>query len=296
MFGTLLGPLPRPPVASDAPREAILDAILDVQLAAGLEPVTDGGWPLVPDDPVAAWRGTAARTATTTKAVLQGPFTQGIPYGGSVEPWRRRIADLAAAGCPLVEVHEPAAVGIGDDPAERARFRDLHERLADGWSRHRHLSLAITGGSADAGRHRDRSCPRRTRASRWTSSTDPDNWRLVRAAPRERGIVCGALDTSEGSDDGPELLLWAVGYAAERRPRHRPRRARHGVLARRAPVGVGRPQARAARRRRCASRTCRRRSDSPPSTRAPWTAGARRSAAYDPSAKPPAPTLIREPT
>ena len=156
MFGTLLGPLPRPPVASDAPHEAILDAILDVQLAAGLEPVTDGGWPLVPDDPVAAWRGTAARTATTTKAVLQGPFTQGIPYGGSVERWRRRIADLAAAGCLLVEVHEPGAVGIGDDPAERARFRDLHERLADGWSGVVHLSLVITGGSAESAGAGDR--------------------------------------------------------------------------------------------------------------------------------------------
>ena len=42
----------------------------------------------------------------------------------------------------------------------------------------------------------------------------PDNWRLVRAAPRERGIICGALDAAEGSDDTKELLVWAVSYAA----------------------------------------------------------------------------------
>jgi hypothetical protein len=213
MFGTLLGPLPRPPVAPDAPPEAILDAILDVQAMAGLEPLTDGGWPLVSDDPVAAWRATAARTATTTKAVLDGPFTTGVPIGGSVEPWRRRIADLAAAGCLLVEIHEPGAVGIGDDPAERARFRDLHERLADGWSEVVHLSLAITGGSADpAGPETILSAPYSSLAVDLIDG--PDNWRLVRAAPLERGIVCGALDTAEGSDDAKELLVWAVSYAA----------------------------------------------------------------------------------
>jgi hypothetical protein len=212
MFGTLLGPLPRPPVAPDAAPEAILDAVLDAQAAAALEPVTDGGWPLVRDDPVAAWRGTAARTATVTKAVLQGPFTAGVPAGGSVEPWRRWIADLAAAGCLLVEIHEPGAVAIGHDPAERARFRDLHERLAGGWSGV-HLSLAITGGSADdAGAETILSSPYSSLAVDLIDG--PDNWRLVRAAPRERGIVCGALDTAEGSDDAKELLVWAVSYAA----------------------------------------------------------------------------------
>ena len=212
MFGTLLGPLPRPPVAPDAPAEAVLDAILDVQLAAALEPVTDGGWPLVRDDPVAAWRRTAARTSTATKAVVQGPFSAGVGLGGSVEPWRRRIADLAAAGCLLVEVHEPEAVGIGDDPAERARFRDLNERLADGWSGV-HLSLAITGGAADAaGTETILAAPYSSLAVDLIDG--PDNWRLVRAAPHERGIICGALDAAEGSDDTKELLVWAVSYAA----------------------------------------------------------------------------------
>jgi hypothetical protein len=42
----------------------------------------------------------------------------------------------------------------------------------------------------------------------------PDNWRLVAAAPGDLGIVCGALSPSPDSDDGPESLLWAAGYAA----------------------------------------------------------------------------------
>ena len=42
----------------------------------------------------------------------------------------------------------------------------------------------------------------------------PDNWRLVVATPGDRGIVCGAISTAAGSEDRPEVLLWAAGYAA----------------------------------------------------------------------------------
>ncbi len=42
----------------------------------------------------------------------------------------------------------------------------------------------------------------------------PGNWGLVRAAPGDRGIVAGAMSPHHPSDDGPELLLWAAGYAA----------------------------------------------------------------------------------
>jgi hypothetical protein len=212
MFGTLLGPLPRPPLEPDAAPEAILDAVLEVQLAAALEPLTDGGWPLVADDPVAAWRATAARADTAVKAVLVGPFSAGVPLGGSVEPWRRRIADLAAAGCQLIEVHEPEAVRIGDDGAARARFLDLHERLTDA-APDVHLSLAIVGGSADsAGAETILTAPYASLAVDLIDG--PDNWRLVRAAPLVRGIICGALATTDGSDDAKELLVWAASYAA----------------------------------------------------------------------------------
>ena len=220
MFGTLLGTLPRPPLAIDATREAILDAVVAAQVDAGLEPVTDGGWPLVPDDPVASWRATADRTDRAVKAVIVGPYTSGIPAGGSIEAVRDLIGDLGAVGCPIVEVSEPAAVAIGPDPAEQARFRDLHDRLLEGLAGpgpaalpRPHLSLAITGGAADAAGSATILGPAYASLA-VDLVAGPDNWHLVRATPEERGIVCGALSTVAGSDDGPETLLWAAAYAA----------------------------------------------------------------------------------
>jgi hypothetical protein len=220
VFATLLGPLPRPPLADDATPEAILDAVVAAQVEAGLEPVTDGGWPLVPGDPAASWQATSARTDRAAKAVLIGPYTSGISTGGPLEDLRDRIRELIAAGCPMVEIAEPAAVDIGADETERARFGDLHDRLLDGLAASgsdgnsgTHLSLAITGGSADtAGAATILSPPYASLAVDLIAG--PDNWRLVTAAPGDRGIVCGALSASEGSDDGPELLLWAAAHAA----------------------------------------------------------------------------------
>ena len=73
-----------------------------------------------------------------------------------------------------------------------------------------HLSLAITGGSADA------AGVETILAGAYASLAldlidGPDNWRLATRSPAERGIICGALSTREGSDDGPELVLWAAG-------------------------------------------------------------------------------------
>jgi methionine synthase II (cobalamin-independent) len=221
VFGTLLGALPRPPLAADATRDAILDAVVAAQAEAGLEPITDGGWPLVPGDPVASWRATAARTERAVKAVLPGPYTSGIAAGGPVESLRDQVRALMDAGCPMIEMAEPGAVEIGTDEAERARFRDLHERLLagladtgqDGVSRVAHLSLAITGGAADA------AGPATILGPAYDSLAvdliaGPDNWRLVTATPGQRGIVCGVVSAMEGSDDRPELPLWAAGYAA----------------------------------------------------------------------------------
>ncbi|HUP54507.1 MAG TPA: hypothetical protein VM408_03285, partial [Methylomirabilota bacterium] len=95
MFATLLGSLPRPPLPDDAAPEAVLDAVLDVQVEHGLEPVTDGGWPLDSRDPVAAWRASAARTERLVKAVIDGPFSSGRPAADV----RRVVLALADAGC-----------------------------------------------------------------------------------------------------------------------------------------------------------------------------------------------------
>ncbi len=213
MFATLLGPLPRPPLADDAAPEAILDSVLQLQVEHGLEPVTDAGWGVDPragagPDPVAAWRTTQSRADRLAKAVLLGPFTSGS--SGAAE--RRQALELAEAGCAWIEIHEPAAVAIGTDPTARARFANLHRDLTAGLDGV-HLSLVITGGNADA------AGVATILAGAYASLgldliEGPDNWRLAVAAPGDRGIVCGALSAREESRDGPETLIWAAGYAA----------------------------------------------------------------------------------
>lgn len=214
MFATLLGPLPRPPVADDAPPEAVLEAILAVQTEHGLEPLTDGGWPIpeataiVPPDPVSAWRSTAERADRLVKAVVPGPYS--AASSGALE--RGWLLDLADAGCRWIEIHEPDAVRIGDDLAARTRFADVHRALTadlDGV----HLSLAITGGSGSAAGIE--TILAGAYASLALDLIDgPDNWDLAVATPGDRGIVAGVVGRQGGGDDGPEILLWAAGYAA----------------------------------------------------------------------------------
>jgi hypothetical protein len=208
VFATLLGPLPRPPLAEGVAAEALLDACLDLQAEHGLEPATDGGWPAVPDDPVGAWRATARRADRLVKAVLFGPWSS----GREVDQVRRDIVALADAGCRWIELHEPAAVTLADEEA-RARFADAHRALTRDLGRDVHLSLAITGGNADAagidtilaGAY----------ASLAVDLIDgPDNWRLAVNLPTGQGVVCGALSAHRGSDDGQETLVWAARYAA----------------------------------------------------------------------------------
>jgi len=210
VFATLLGPLPRPPIADRSGPEGVLDGVLALQVEHGFEPVTDGGFAPVPGDVVASWRATAARTDHLVKAVITGPWS-----AASVTPpeaIRATLLALADAGCRWVEVHEPAAVGIGADDAARTRFTDLHRALTADMGE-MHLSLAIIGGSADAAGIET------ILAGAYASLAvdliaGPDNWRLVAAAPGDRGIICGAMSTATAADEGPEVLLWAAGYAA----------------------------------------------------------------------------------
>ena len=81
-----------------------------------------------------------------------------------------------------------------------------------------HLSLAITGGSADAAGI-DTFLAGAYASLALDLIDGPDNWRLATAWPADRGLICGALSTREGSDDGPELLLWAARYGASTRGR-----------------------------------------------------------------------------
>jgi methionine synthase II (cobalamin-independent) len=231
MFATLLGGMPRPPIDADAPAEALVEAAVRAQEDAGLEPITDAD--LQPGPPsVAAWEATARLTPLAVKQAVTGPYSatrgagadSGAGHPAAIDhanATNRLLRDLAAAGCPLIEVHEPAAIHLGVDDAQRALFRQAHLRLLDGIG-DTHVSLVVTGGNADAaGIDTLLAAPYSSLAVDLIAG--PDNWRLVVAAPREIGIVCGALSPSAESYDGPETLLWAAGYAASTGGRGRDR-------------------------------------------------------------------------
>ncbi len=228
MFATLLGALPRPPLPADAGPEQLLVEVVRAQEAAGLEPIVDAGFG-IGDRIVDRWRATAALTDRPVKQALLGPYSTGRaadawagPGAGDDARTEATLAAaatlqadllaLAAAGCPFIEIHEPAAIGIGADGVERALFREAHRRSLDGVAG-THLSLAITGGSADAaGVETLLAAPYASLAVDLIAG--PDNWRLVTTTPGERGIVCGVVSAERDADDRPEVLLWAAGYAA----------------------------------------------------------------------------------
>ena len=223
MFATLLGALPRPPMPDHVAAEALVRMAVEAQVACGLEPVTDGGW-WDGRTAVDAWTKTAEMTDRAVKQSMVGPYTS-VRSGSPRSAAKREAATIAAArlancalralareGCPIIEIHEPAMTLIGTDPDEWALLRESQAILTDGVAG-THLSLAITGGSADpAGYDAILATPYASFAVDLIAG--PDNWRLVRSVAGTRGIVCGAMSPIAGSDDGPETLLWAAAYAA----------------------------------------------------------------------------------
>ena len=225
------------PAASDE----LVRELLAEQEAAGLEPLTDGqawtrdlhghladalvssgspAWagPILVD----AWRRAASATELAVKQALPGPYTLGRRLAGGrdaedltlavADALAREVAALAVAGCPLIEVEEPAATGIGEDGASRELFVEAQRRLL----RHAqgtHVSLAVTGGdAATAGDATFFETP--YDSFLFDLIAGPDHWRLVANAPSELGIVCGALDVRAEVADEPAILVWAAHYAA----------------------------------------------------------------------------------
>ena len=202
MFATLLGELPRPPLPEDAPPEALLEVALGAQADHGLEPLTAAGW--------GGWQDAAAKTDALVKAAVVGPWSA----ERALDSVRLELLRLADAGCTWIEVHESMTTLAHADGANvaRERFAGLHRELTAGLAGI-HLSLALTGGSAEplgveallAGAY----------ASYAVDLIDgPDSWRLVSRLPGDRGVIAGALTAHETGDESPELLLYAIGYAA----------------------------------------------------------------------------------
>lgn len=225
MFATLLGAYPAPagPGSPDAGVSQVIAELAD----AGLEPLSDGRGPreaLTSADAttiVDAWQAAAALTDRAVKGTILGPYSlaqrlaggQGHEPAAMAEPIREAVAALAAAGCPMIEIHEPAAAAIGDDRRERALFADGLRAATEGQGDAVHLTLILTGGNVDAlGAATLFDLPFSSYG--FDLIAGPDNWRLIAQAPPDRGIIVGALDPSPLAGDGPEVLIWAAQYAA----------------------------------------------------------------------------------
>jgi methionine synthase II (cobalamin-independent) len=222
VFATITGPLP----ATAGPDAQPVRGLIDLQVRHGLEPVVDGRDAFAVGsevDVVVRWRAAAALTDGAVKQALAGPYSLGhrtaalpgdrgattMQAAGRLAGDLRRLAD---AGCPMIEIEEPEAVRIGTDHAERDLFRDAHRTLLDA-AAGAHLSLAIAGGDATAaGERLFFDLPYASYL--FDLIAGPDHWRLIARAPRERGIVCGALDPGADIHDDPALLVWALHYAA----------------------------------------------------------------------------------
>ncbi|HEX5829038.1 MAG TPA: hypothetical protein VFY23_16045 [Candidatus Limnocylindrales bacterium] len=236
MFAMVSGSLPLVGGSATHGPDAVAAAVA-AQATAGLELVTDGGarWPSLPvavrealDEGdtgadgllVRAWRETAALPAAvdrTVAAVVPGPYSSSLAAGGAPEAPRLaallngELEALAAAGCQLVVVEEPAAVAIGTDEEARAAFREAQLALL-GDVPPLHVMLSITGGSAwEAGAETILAAPYRSYLLDLIAG--PDNWYLARAVPGDRGIACAALKAPSLEDQAP-LLVWAAHYAA----------------------------------------------------------------------------------
>jgi methionine synthase II (cobalamin-independent) len=222
MFSTVLGSLPAIDDARADEAAAIARNVADLE-AAGLELLSDGLPAADPgDDPVsvaARWSAAAAVTSRPVKQAITGPWSgnRGSISGSSSALERatraRAIVDaLAAAGCPFIEIMEPAALSIASEATDRRGFVAAHQALLDGLDGV-HVSLTLTGGNLDAaGPATFFDLPYPSFA--FDLIDGPDNWRLIAAAPGDRGIVCGALAARAGGDETREVLVWAAQYAA----------------------------------------------------------------------------------
>jgi methionine synthase II (cobalamin-independent) len=238
MFATLAGSYPGP---ADVPPARVLGFVLVAQADAGLGLLSDG---IVHRSDQAsvlvdAWR--AARDAAAgegielpVKLAVAGPWGARVafPTGTPRAPSRAAdapdgqasaalsaaatltvaLAAVIAAGCPVIEIHEPAATlprGVGAGTA----FAAAHHLLLAGLPAEAHATLAITGGDAEAlGAEALFGVPYRSYL--FDLIAGPESWRTIARAPGDRGIIVGVADATGRRSPGLEEVAWAASYAA----------------------------------------------------------------------------------
>jgi 5-methyltetrahydropteroyltriglutamate--homocysteine methyltransferase len=176
--------------------------------------------PITVDD----WRWASETTDLPVKQVLVGPYTLarlalpgGAPRGplalGLAEAMNAELRALAAAGCPIIQVDEGGLTAIGDDSAEWALYAATQQRLTAGLDEH-HLSLGLYSGVIHSSGYAS-VLDGPYRSYLIDALAGPDAWRFVFAVPPDRGIIVGALDAGLTVRDEPELMVWAMAWAAE---------------------------------------------------------------------------------
>ena len=232
MFATLAGSYPRP---ADLPPDEALRVVLAAQADAGLGLLSDGVVHESDDvsELVATW--VAARDAAQAEGIEQpvklavlGPWARSIGTAGGVEPagaapgtaaaWSAvtrlaaALSEVVAAGCPVVEIHEPVAA-LPAGPGAGAAFASAHRALLARLPGDVHATLAITGGDAEAlGADAVFAAPYRSHL--FDLIAGPDSWRTIARAPGDRGIIVGVVDATGVRPPGLEEVAWAAGYAA----------------------------------------------------------------------------------
>ncbi len=232
MFATLAGSYPRP--ADAAPAEA-LRVVLGVQADAGLGLLSDGIVHRSDDASalVEAWTGTRDAAAAEgiklpIKLAVLGPWAlvaltadqaRAASSTSDVAAARALAARLTvglvavlAAGCPVVEIHEPVAT-LPAGPGAGAAFASAHRMLLGGLPGDAHATLAITGGDAEA-LGADTLFGLEYRSYLFDLIAGPDGWRTIARAPGDRGIIVGVADATGGRPAGLEEVAWAASYAA----------------------------------------------------------------------------------
>jgi len=232
MFATLAGSYPRP---ADDPPAGALRQVLGAQADAGLGLLSDGIVHRSDDESALTGAWTATREAAAAEGIelpiklaVLGPWAlvaltadpaRAPSSTPDVEAAQAHAARLAvalaavlAAGCPVVEIHEPVAT-LPAGPRRDAAFASVHRSLLSGLPGDAHATLAITGGDAEA------IGPETLfglgyRSYLFDLVGGPDSWRTIARAPADRGVILGVADASGARRTGLEEVAWAAGYAA----------------------------------------------------------------------------------
>ncbi len=244
--------------------------MVDEQVASGLAMVCDGDgrWidgqlglardllagRLTATDVVAAWRHADTGTNVLTKQVLPGPWSSSLalaPRAADRASVARDLTEvliatgcaLVAAGCPMLQLDEPAATHGAEDPTGTASVAGLVEAIAtlvDGLPDGTSVCLGLPDGEPRLDLHE--SLAELTVQSVLVDVTaGADAWRFIARLPPETGVVVGAVDAQRREIEDPEMLVWAATLAAEMHGRGN---ARVGISSSGSLAGLDRHRAR----------------------------------------------------